>query len=195
VIDSLRHGAGKFHPLSSENTAYLDVQQKAAKSLASKNAATLNRTHQITVLLHSLFWALHFLFNRPSALLRYILLTLPALGIEFYLERLGRPRYSPQDGSLKQAGEDMSASGLTEYMWDVTYWTWGCLVAACVFGDRAWWLYLAVPFWSVYLLWTTFTGMKKGLAGMGGSGEASGETTSKRQQKLEKRGGQRVQHR
>ncbi|KAH8696033.1 DUF788 domain protein [Talaromyces proteolyticus] len=171
------------------------MAQKAAKSLATRNAATLNRSHLITAILHSLFLFLHWLFNRPGALLPYVLLTLPALGIEFYLERLGRPRYSPQDGSLKSAGEDLSASGLTEYMWDVTYWTWGCLIAACLFGDRAWWLYLAVPFWSVYLLWSTFSGMRKGFAGMGDAAETSGGSTSKRQQKLEKRSGQRVQYR
>ncbi|PCH00353.1 Protein of unknown function DUF788 [Penicillium occitanis (nom. inval.)] len=176
------------------------MAQKAQKSLAARNAATLNRTHLITLALHALFLTLNFLFNRPSALTRYFLLSLPALAIEFYLERLGRPRYSPQDGSLKSAGEDLGAKGLTEFMWDVTYWTWGCIGAACVFGDRAWWLYLAVPVYSGYLAWTTFFGMKKGLAGLGGAGEnvsgvgAGAGGTSKRQQKLEKRGG-RVQYR
>jgi SRP-independent targeting protein 2/TMEM208 len=161
--------------------------------------ALLNRTHIITLSLHVLFLLLHFLFNRPSALLPYALLAFPALAIEFYLERLGRPRYSPEDGSLKSAGEDLGASGLTEYMWDITYWTWGCMVAVCLFNNRAWWLYLAVPVWSVYLAWTTFFGIKNGLAGMGGGAEetsgAGSGASSKRQQKLEKRGGQRVQYR
>lgn len=103
---------------------------------------------------------------------------------------------------MKSAGEDLGASGLTEFMWDITYWTWICMVAACVFGDRAWWLYLAVPMYSVYLAWTTFFGMKRGLTGFAGmAGEqqdglgAGGSGTSKRQQKLEKRGAQRVQYR
>lgn len=67
-----------------------------------------------------------------------------------------------------------------------------------MFGDRAWWLYLAVPVYSVYLAWTTFFGMKKGLASLGGAGgseDVSNGGSSKRQQKLEKRGGQRVQYR
>ncbi|EED21893.1 DUF788 domain protein [Talaromyces stipitatus ATCC 10500] len=176
------------------------MAQKAAKSLAARNASTLNRTHLITLSLHALFLTLNFLFNRPSALLRYCLLNLPALAIEFYLERLGRPHYSLQDGSLKSAGEDLGASGLTEYMWDILYWTWICMGAVCVLGDWAWWFYVAVPVYSVYLGWTTFFGMKKGLAGFaGGSSEvqSSGGSggASKRQQKLEKRGGQRVQYR
>jgi len=175
------------------------MAKKATKVLASRNATVLNRSHIITLVLHVTFLLLHWLFNRPSALLPYFLLTLPALAIEVYLERLGRPRYSSQDGSLKSAGEDMSASGLTEYMWDVTYWTWGCIVAACLFGNYAWWLYLAVPIWSAYLAWTTFFSIKNGLAGMG-DGEQMDDVvgagaSSKRQQKLEKRGGQRVQYR
>lgn len=68
--------------------------------------------------------------------------------------------------------------------------------AVCVFGDRAWWLWIVVPLYSIWLAWTTFMGMKSGLAGMGGAGEADGMVAeSKRQKKLEKRGGQRVQYR
>lgn len=69
--------------------------------------------------------------------------------------------------------------------------------AVCLFGDRAWWLWVVVPLYSVWLAYTTFTGMRSGLAGMGGGGApdqiSAGE--SKRQKKMEKRGGQRVQYR
>lgn len=68
--------------------------------------------------------------------------------------------------------------------------------AVCVFGDRAWWLWVVVPLYSVWLAYTTIMGMKSGLAGMGGGGGGDdvpvGE--SKRQKKMEKRG-QRVQYR
>lgn len=85
---------------------------------------------------------------------------------------------------------------MTEYMWDVMYWTWGCIGAVCVFGDRAWWLWVVVPLYSVWLAYTTFTGMRSGLAGMGGG--APDDTPvgeSKRQKKMENRGGQRAQYR
>ena len=150
----------------------------------------------MTLALHSTFLLLHWFFNRPRSLKPYLGLACPTLAIEFYLERLGRPRYNAADGSLRTPGEDMGASGLTEYMWDILYWTWGCIGAACVFGDRAWWLWVIVPLYSVWLVYTTLTGMKSGLAGMGGS--ASGDEPmggSKRQKKKEKRGGQRVQYR
>lgn len=56
-----------------------------------------------------------------------------------------------------------------------------------------------MPLYSAYLAYTTFAGARKSMAGFSGAGDddstqgvASG---SKRQQKLEKRGGQKVQYR
>ena len=68
--------------------------------------------------------------------------------------------------------------------------------AVCVFNDRAWWLWVAVPVYSVYLAYSTVMGVRKGfLPGMEGEGvDAGAGTESKRQKKLEKRG-QRVKYR
>ncbi|KAJ5750775.1 hypothetical protein N7533_007803 [Penicillium manginii] len=145
------------------------MAQKAAKSLAARNTALLTRTHLISITLHTLYLVLHFLIGRPRSLKPYILLGLPTLIIEYYLDRIGRPRHA-DDGSLKSAGEDLNATGLTEYMWDVLYWTQGCIVAVCVFNDRAWWLWVVVPVYSVYLAYSTVMGVKRGFAGMGGGG-------------------------
>ncbi|KAJ5369012.1 uncharacterized protein N7496_008772 [Penicillium cataractarum] len=143
------------------------MAQKAAKTLATRNAAVLTRTHLTTAALHLLFLILHFTFGRPRSLKPYLLLAVPTLIIEFYLDRVGRPRYN-EDGSLRSAGEDLNATGLTEYMWDVLYWTEGCIAAVCIFNDRAWWLWAVVPLYSVYLAYSTVMGVKKGFAGMGG---------------------------
>jgi hypothetical protein len=133
------------------------------------------------------------LFTRK--LLPYILLTCPSLLIEFWFERIARPTYGT-DGDLKRAGEDLEAKGLTEWMWDVLYWTWGCVVLVAIAGDWAWWAYAAVPVYSAYLGFTTYSGVRQGMAGLGGGGEGSaGGGQSKRQAKLEKRGGQKVQYR
>lgn len=140
--------------------------------------------------MHILFLILNQLFQRPRSLKPYLLLAVPTLAIEFYLDRVGRPHYN-EDGSLRSAGEDLNATGLTEYMWDVLYWTQGCIVAACIFNDRAWWLWAVVPVYSVYLVYTTVMGVKKGFAGMGGGGgegEDHDVPKSKSQQKKEKRG-------
>jgi hypothetical protein len=176
------------HPISNHF-----ISQKSLKSLAARNAATLNRTHLITLAIH-LFYHLLRLVLSTRKLLPYILLTLPALAIEFYFERLSRPTYTA-DGDLKRAGEDLEAKGLTEWMWDVLYWTWACMVLVAVAGDWAWWAYAAVPGYSAWLAFATYSGMRQGMAGMGGSAEGAGGGTSKRQAKMEKRGGQRVQYR
>ena len=101
---------------------------------------------------------------------------------------------------MKSAGEDLDAKGLTEFLWDVLYWSWGCVVFAAAFGDRAWWLWIVIPCYGVWLGYTTFMGVRGGMAGMGGAqgmegeGMAQGTGSSKRQAKLEKRG-QRVAYR
>ena len=122
----------------------------------------------------------------------------PAILIELYFESLSRPSYTP-DGGVRKPGEDLEAQGLTELMWDVLYWTWGNVVLVALAGDWAWWLYLAVPAYSAWLAFTTYSGVRKGFAGVGmGGGEGEGTATgaqSKRAAKMEKRGGQRVQYR
>lgn len=166
----------------------LTVHQKAAKSLATRNGAILTRTHIISAALHLLFLLLHFAFQRPRSLKPYFFLAVPTLAIEYYLDRMGRPRYN-EDGSLRSAGEDLNATGLTEYMWDVLYWTQGCIVAACLFNDRAWWLWTVIPLYSVYAAYSAVMGVKKGFAGMGGgAGEEVDAPKSKTQMKKEKRG-------
>ena len=84
-------------------------------------------------------------------------------------------------------------------MWDLLYWTWACIAAAAMVGDKAWWMYAVVPVYSMWVASTVVLGMRKGMAGMAGQSDGSGETTgadgeSKRQKKLEKRGGQKVQY-
>ena len=162
--------------------------QKAAKTLAARNISLHRRTHITTFSLHALFLLLHWLFNRPRSLLPYAILTSPTLIIEFYLERLGRPRYNFADGSLRSAGEDLDASGLTEYLWDVLYWTWGCIGAVCIFGDKAWWLWIVVPLYSAWLGYTTVMGVRSGIQGLGKEAHEGDVVESKRQKKQEKRG-------
>lgn len=86
-------------------------------------------------------------------------------------------------------------------MWDVLYWTWGNVVLVALAGDWAWWLMLTPVGYSGYLAFSTYTGMRKGMEGMMGgqedaaAGGAASGGQSKRQAKMEKRGGQRVQYR
>jgi hypothetical protein len=158
-----------------------------------RNTSRLKQTHLITLAMHAVFLLLRFTLRTSLSLKRYSLLSAPALLIEFYLEKLARPSYNP-DGSLRRAGEDLDAQGLTEFMWDILYWTWINLTLVIVFGNRAWWLYLVIPAYAIYAAVTTASGLKSSLSGLaGGGGEPASQ--SKRQQKMEKRGGQRVAYR
>ncbi|KAL8724260.1 MAG: hypothetical protein Q9166_008049 [cf. Caloplaca sp. 2 TL-2023] len=177
------------------------MAQKAAKQQAARNTAILKRTHLLSLTITAFFVLLRQLVFRASCTratyVLYAALSAPAFIIEFWFERVGRPVTAP-NGELKRSGEDLEAKGLTEYMWDVLYWTWGCTVIASIFGDKAWWVYIVVPVYSVWLAWTTFGGMRKGMAGMAGrddSGNTANGSMSNRQKKQEKRGGQKVQYR
>ena len=91
----------------------------------------------------------------------------------------------------------MDAKGLTEFMWDVLYWTWACVAAAAIVGDKAWWMYTVVPAYSMWMASSTILSMRQGMTGMTGQGEGAreGANESKRQKKLEKRGGQKIKSR
>ncbi|KAI9706475.1 MAG: hypothetical protein M1836_003481 [Candelina mexicana] len=181
------------------------MAQKAAKQTARRNTSILNRAHLITLGIHALFIILRLLIFRSSATrttsLLYIILSSPSLFIEFWFERIGRPTYSNQGSTgaeLRKSGEDLEAKGLTEYMWDVLYWTWGCVAAAAMFGDRAWWMWLIIPMYSAWLAYTTFGGMRQGMVGtakVSDGVQPGAQGGSNRQKKLEKRGGQKVQYR
>lgn len=147
--------------------------------------------------MHALFWLSYFLFFSPRSLLRYFLISTPSWIIEVWLESVGRPTYT-ENGEVKRAGEDMEAQGLTEWMWDVLYWTWGCVGFAAVLGDWVWWAWAIVPAysaWCVYGMYTGARGMMGGMGAEGADGSATAGGQSKRQAKMEKRGGQKMVYR
>jgi hypothetical protein len=123
----------------------------------------------------------------------YLFLASPQILIQFAFERQSRPTLTA-DGAIKRAGEDLEAKGLTEYMWDVIYWTYGVIFFAGVLGDKAWWLWGVIPLYSAYAAWTTYTGMRGGFTDAAGVPQPEAGT-SKRQAKMEKRGGAKVQYR
>jgi SRP-independent targeting protein 2/TMEM208 len=166
--------------------------QKAAKSLASRNTFILRRNHLITVALHLLFLLFQILLVHRRSWPFYLTFCGPAIAIEIYLDVIGRPEYS-HDGFLRRPGQDLDAQGLTEYMWDVVYWTWINIPLVLLFGNNAWWLYLVVPAYTIYLAVTTVGGLKAMLSPPQDDGDATTTgSESKRQQKLGKRAQQRM---
>ncbi|KAJ4012232.1 hypothetical protein NW752_004626 [Fusarium irregulare] len=134
------------------------MAQKAKKDRAKSNAAALNNLHIGSLIINVLFLLAHFLFRNRSLWL-YVLLSVPALICEYVLEVSGRPKYDPNTKALRTAGEDLSSPGLTEYMFDVIWVTWAAVVLVVLFGNKAWFLWLVLPAYGLYL--------GSGLLGMG----------------------------
>ncbi|CAF9908868.1 MAG: hypothetical protein GOMPHAMPRED_006342 [Gomphillus americanus] len=174
------------------------MAQKAAKQQAARNAATLKRMHIASLVAHLAFLFLRLTLRRASTTWTsytvYVLMSIPALSIEFWFQSIGTPTYD-SNGELKRAGEDLEAKGLTEFLVDVFWWTNGVIIGAGLFGDRMWWFLIVAPIYGIYLAVSTFMGLRQGLAGMAGQGADDTVSTSNRQKKLEKRSGPKMQYR
>ena len=63
--------------------------------------------------------------------------------LQFQLESIGRPIFDDKGGVIK-TGSDLGQSGLTEYMFDILYLTWGIQILVAFTTPYAWFLYLVV---------------------------------------------------
>ncbi len=124
------------------------MAQKAKKDRAKSNVAALYNLHIGSAAVNGLFVAFWALF-RSRSLLLYVVMSLPGLLCQFFLERSGRPVYDGS-GALKTAGEDLAAQGLTEYMFDVIWVTWATVVLVILFGSKLWLLWAIVPAYGAY---------------------------------------------
>ena len=139
------------------------MAQKAKKDRAKANISTLNTLHIGTLTFNLLFLLFTLLLRRRSYLL-YAFLSLPSFIAQFILERTGRPKFDLSTKALKSAGEDLAAPGLTEYMFDVIWVTWLCLVLVMLVGNWGWLVWSAIP---AYGVWKGYglLGMAKGMMG------------------------------
>lgn len=140
------------------------MAQKARKDRAKSNAATLNNLHLGTLIVNTLFFLSNLLFRRRSMLL-YVLLSAPSFVCEYVLESSGRPKYVAGTHELRNSGEDLSAPGLTEYMFDVVWVTWASVVLVIFFGNWGWLLWAVVPAYGAFKGFGLL-GAARGMAGM-----------------------------
>jgi hypothetical protein len=144
------------------------MAQKARKDRAKSNSAALNNLHIGSLIVNGLFLLLHFVF-RSRSLLTWFLLSLPSFFCQFTLEKTGRPSYDADTKALKSAGEDLSAPGLTGYMFDIVWVTWAAALLVALFGNWAWLLWVVVPAYGAYKAYGMM-GAAKQMAQMGGMG-------------------------
>lgn len=141
-----------------------NMAQKARKDRAKSNAAALNNLHIGTLIVNTLFVLFTVLFKKRSMWL-YAVLSVPSFICEYVLESSGRPRYDPNTKALKTAGEDLSAAGLTDYMFDVIWVTWASVFLVILFGNWGWLLWGVVPAYGAFKGFSLF-GAARGMAGM-----------------------------
>lgn len=144
------------------------MAQKARKDRAKSNVAALNNLHIGSLVVNGLFLLLHFVF-RSRSLLTWFILSLPSFFCQFTLEKTGRPKYDATTQTLKSAGEDLAAPGLTEYMWDVVWVTWAASILVALLGNWAWFLWAVVPAYGAFKAYGMM-GAAKQMAQMGATG-------------------------
>lgn len=149
------------------------MAQKAKKDRAKANTSTLNRLHIGTLSLNALFILFNLLIKRRS-LLTYALISIPSLIAEYILETTGRPKFDPSTKALRSSGEDLAAPGLTEYLFDIIWVTWFCLLSVLVFGNWGWIFWGVVPVYGAYKGYGLL-GMAKGIMGGGQAGQVPEE--------------------
>ncbi|KAI1460666.1 DUF788-domain-containing protein [Annulohypoxylon moriforme] len=142
------------------------MAQKARKDRAKANAAALTNLHTGTLIVNTLFFLFTFLIKKRSVLL-YVILSIPSFICEYILESSGRPKYDPSTKAMQNAGEDLSAPGLIEYMFDVIWMTWASVVLVILFGNWGWLLWSVVPAYGAFKGYSLL-GAARGMAGMQG---------------------------
>ncbi|VVT57948.1 uncharacterized protein SAPINGB_P005961 [Magnusiomyces paraingens] len=172
----------------------------SAKKQAIANKAALKQMHLASLAVNGFVFLSFFVLHRPFSLKPFLLFSLPALLLQFQLERMGRPRYdtsqvppeargTPQgQGTLVYPGEDLAAEGLTEWLHDVIYVTWFCDILSVIFNShKVWYLYLSIPIYASYKVYGLIIGAKGGLFNSAAHGDAAVPEMSKRQEKLQKK--------
>uniref|UniRef100_A0A0D9VJ91 Transmembrane protein 208 n=1 Tax=Leersia perrieri TaxID=77586 RepID=A0A0D9VJ91_9ORYZ len=98
------------------------------------------------------------------------------------LANMSEPEYS-DNGELINAGYDLNAGGMSEYLQDVIYITLFVQLTSII-SDKFWWTYIVIPAYGGYKI----SGLLRGTFFGGSSeGEEEDEKTRKKREKMEKK--------
>ncbi|ORX33837.1 hypothetical protein BD324DRAFT_638821 [Kockovaella imperatae] len=182
------------------------------KRRATTNEASLRSLRVGLLLVNTLSAVLRFvlckltskpLFSSKKIIFLHVTTLLVTLFIWRWFTLIGTPKRV--NGSVK-AGDDLNASGVIELSWDFVYLTWICVLLSSLVGDWVWWLFILIPIFAGYKLFTLFRPLLgmflPGIFGPRSSSAAAAQehqaepTESRKQQKLRARmekGDKRVQ--
>ncbi|KZT12927.1 DUF788-domain-containing protein [Laetiporus sulphureus 93-53] len=167
----------------------------SAKRTAQQNAETIKNMERGMLAAGVFSVLLRLLFRKgalsPSGISLWLLVlsNIPSIFLSRYLKRIGSPRRDPTTGTLISSGEDLGHPGIIEWAFDVIYITWACQIGSGAFGEWFWWLYLVIPLYAVYKLWTAVVSplLLGRSAPTAADDNAPKEPSSKRQEKFRKR--------
>ncbi|KIM33419.1 hypothetical protein M408DRAFT_326137 [Serendipita vermifera MAFF 305830] len=129
------------------------------------------------------------LFPSRTSIFIHVLTFIPLFVLYTHLNSIGSPRRDPTTGALIGSGEDLNMSGVTEWCWDIIYVTWGCQIGSAALGEWFWWVYLCIPLFALYKIYSVFLKpyfFSKAPESASTEDETA-QSMSKRQQKLKKR--------
>ncbi|KAG7194806.1 uncharacterized protein KQ657_004487 [Scheffersomyces spartinae] len=124
----------------------------SSKKTATKNVEALASLHQTSAGVNGAVFLIILIFHRPATIWPFLLFLTPSWGLQYYLEKQGRPKYVTDLGvsKLKHPGNDIHF-GLYEHLFDVVYLTWIIDVLMVLFGtNKVWWLLLSIPGFGLY---------------------------------------------
>ncbi|CAO1629873.1 unnamed protein product [Sympodiomycopsis kandeliae] len=187
-------------------SSYPNMAKGSQKKITSQNVSSMKLLHIGFLISNaSQLVSLYFFRRRKYDIVKYVLTEIIALGLYLVLRDM-----SNKHEDLNQEG------GLTALIWDVVFITWIIHVATAFLWRGFWWLYLVIPLYGAFLLYSklivpfvfggkdpiggllsAFTG-KRAPQQQQQQPQATEEKLSKRQQKLQARadkGDARVQKR
>ncbi|KAF8322202.1 putative opsin [Clavulina sp. PMI_390] len=171
----------------------------SAKKTAAQNEVAIRNLQLGMLIAHGLYFLLRLIMpgNKfpPTwkQLMPYLMTAVPQLVLFRHLSTVGSPRRDVATGTLLAPGEDLSAPGITEWCFDVIYVTFACQVGSSLIGESVWWLYISIPLYAAWKLWSSIVGPMLGFKQQAPAAPVAVETSSdaelpsKKQQKAQKK--------
>ncbi|KAG5359291.1 hypothetical protein CJU90_4030 [Yarrowia sp. C11] len=166
------------------------------KKQAANNKEILITLWTGSISVDVLFLSSYFFLGNPSSIIPWVIFSIPAAVVMVHLEKTCRPKFDER-GGLIRPGEDLAQRGVMEYLKDIVYVTWICkFVSAVLASNWGFALYIMIPLYAVVKAYTLYSENRPKHSTASGSTANEGLIPkSKRQEKMERRGGQKVTYR
>ncbi|KAI9017698.1 hypothetical protein BC832DRAFT_545439 [Gaertneriomyces semiglobifer] len=163
------------------------MAKTSAKKISQQNTKTLAdlRIWHAGVMVVYFLWRIVFYWSSFSK--KHMVAVAAVNGVFFWLYRQLSSAATPThaaDGSLVDAGLDLAGKGLVSYSFDIIYISWGVLMTTAFISDKFWWLYLLIPVFASYKLYTKVGPLLRGFMSSGSQEQpAAGQAAKQKKPK------------